>query len=238
MKKVLMIDSGTGGVNILKECVKVCPHCDFLLFCDNKNLPYGDKSKQELVDITLKNLEDIRKFFFFDVVVLACNTLTSTCIKECRERFKDVKFIGTEPAVKPAAKMFAEKDILVLATKATIENNQLLRNGNYQLLEMKDLASQIDENIDNLMCLKPILENSLHGVSAKAVVLGCTHYVSVKGILSSIFPSETVFFDSQNGVARRLKEVVGDDFPAFKVQIMTSKEGEMLQKLLWKYFND
>ena len=70
MKKVLLIDSGSGGVNILKECVKVCPYADYLLFCDTKNLPYGSKSKEELIEITFKNLDEIHKFFPYEIVIL------------------------------------------------------------------------------------------------------------------------------------------------------------------------
>lgn len=237
MKKVLLIDSGSGGINILKECIKICPHCDFLFFCDNKNLPYGEKSKQELLNITIKNLESISKFFDYEIVVFACNTLTSTCIAECRERFKNIKFVGTEPAVAMALKRFEAKDILVLGTKATIENNKLLQNNDLNLLSMSTLASLIDENLYDLSVLRPILLESLKNTSAKAVVLGCTHYVAVKNILKTILPQNTEIFDSANGVARRLRQFVNDGDVSFKMQIMASKEGVMRDKLLWYYFN-
>lgn len=237
MKKVLLIDSGTGGLNILKECVKVCPCCDFLLYCDNKNLPYGNKTKEELVDITIKNLEKIRKFFAFEIVILACNTLTSTCIDECRRIFSDIKFIGTEPAVKPATKMFDKKDILILATKATIENNKLLSREDFQTFPMPNLASLIDENLDDLSVLKPYLQNELKNIDAKAVVLGCTHYSAVKDFLREIFSKDCVIFDSAAGVAARLKSLVGECEEGFKMQILTSKDGDLLSKLVWKYFN-
>ena len=71
MEKVLLIDSGSGGINILKECVKVAPYCDYLLYCDNKNLPYGNKTKEQLLQITFKNLENIYKFFKFKIVIFA-----------------------------------------------------------------------------------------------------------------------------------------------------------------------
>lgn len=237
MKKVLLIDSGTGGVNILKECVKVCPHCDFLLFCDTKNLPYGDKTKEELLSITQKNLVNIQKFFAFDIVIFACNTLTSTCIDECRKSFGNIEFIGTEPAVRPAQNFFSDEDILVLATKPTLENNKLLKGKNFKIMAMSELAKLIDENLDNLQVLEGYLRDKLKNLHAKAVVLGCTHYSAVKDTLLNIFPQNTPIFDSANGVARRLKEIVGDEYEGFKMQIMTSDDSEMLSKLVWKYFN-
>lgn len=237
MKKVLLIDSGTGGVNILKECVKVCPHCDFLLFCDTKNLPYGDKTKEELLSITKKNLVNIQKFFAFHIVIFACNTLTSTCIDECRKSFENIEFIGTEPAVRPAQNFFSDEDILVLATKSTIENNKLLSGGDFQTFPMPNLASLIDENLDNLNVLESYLSKEFKNIKAKAVVLGCTHYSAVKNILLKFFPQNTPVFDSANGVARRLKQLVGDENEGFKMQIMTSGDDLMREKLLWYYFN-
>ena len=237
MKNVLLIDSGSGGVNVLKECVEVCPHCNYLLFCDDKNLPYGGKTKEELIDITFKNLENINKFFKFDIVVLACNTLTSTCIEECRKKFACVKFVGTEPAVLPALREFEEKDIVVLATHATISHNRLLKSTNCILKDMPLLATLIDENLDNLSAIKPILKEELKDVKAKAIVLGCTHYFAVREILQEIFPNAKIF-DSANGVARRLKYLVKKTEIAVKVQIMISKDSDKLPALWWHYFNN
>ena len=109
MKKVLLIDSGSGGVNVLKECIKTCPCCDFLLFCDNANLPYGNKDKEQLIGISLKNLRTIYQFFKFEIVIFACNTLTAVCLKECEKSFSEVEYIGTVPPIRTALEDF-EKD--------------------------------------------------------------------------------------------------------------------------------
>ncbi|MGN1201550.1 MAG: glutamate racemase [Candidatus Caccovivens sp.] len=233
-----MIDSGSGGVNILKECVKVCPCANFLLFCDDKNLPYGDKSKDELIELTLQNLRTIVKFFEFDIVILACNTLTSTCIEKCREEFPSVIFIGTEPAVKCAIKEFEPKDILVLATPATLKYNKLVaEETGLQLKAMSTLASDIDNNLDNFSILENKIRNEFVDVSCKAVVLGCTHYLAVKNILQEIFPKVKIF-DSANGVARRLKSFVGGGMQNYQVQIMTSRGDDFLSKLIYFYLKE
>jgi len=255
MKKVLLLDSGSGGINILKKCVEVCPHCDFLMFCDNKNLPYGNKSVEELQKITLKNLKNIYSFFKFDIVILACNTLTCTCIDFVREIFPDVVFIGTVPAIKPALEIFDAKDILVLATDVTIKHNKLIgKTPNLKLKSMPTLASDIDTHLDELDGLRGGLKVELapfvvsndyekmknnphekqHGCP-KAVVLGCTHYVAVKNILQEIFGNDVKFFDSADGVARRLLSFVGDCENSFQVQIMVT-ENENLLAQFWNYY--
>lgn len=237
MKKVLLIDSGSGGINILKECVKIVPYCDYLMFCDSLNLPYGNKSKEELIEITLKNLKNVYKFFKFDIVILACNTLTSTCISACREIFKDVIFIGTVPAIKPALLKFSPEEILVLGTKATIEHNILInKTKGLNLKIMPNLASDIDENLDNLQVLKSGLKEELSNYKVKAVVLGCTHYFALREMFQEILGDNVEIFDSANGVARRLQYFVGEQSNVgFQVQLMTSKDDDSLGRFWWFY---
>lgn len=239
MKNVLLIDSGSGGLNILKECVKVVPYCNFLFFCDNKNLPYGNKTKDKLEKITIENLKMIYDFFKFDIVILACNTLTCTCIEKCRQTFPDKIFVGTVPAIKPALNEFEEKDIFVLATKATIEHNVLLgKTKCVKRRSMSTLAEDIDKNLDNLGILKEKLKTELACEKCKALVLGCTHYIALKNIFLEIFGEDIKIFDGANGVARRLKSFVEtyEKENGFQVQIMVSGDENFVPKLWW-YFN-
>ena len=232
MKKVLFIDSGSGGINILKECIKVCPRCDFLFFCDNKNMPYGNKTKEELLSITFENLEMIYRFFKFEIVVFACNSLTSTCIVECREKYPNVEFVGTVPAIKPALEKFDREDILVLATQATAEHNELIKKTGVNVLVVPDLARLIDENLDNIDVVYPEIDKMFEGLKAKAIVLGCTHYVAIKKHLEECFPNVEIF-DGANGVARRLASIVGEGKEDCQVQMMVSGDETFLAKLIY-----
>ena len=236
MKNVLLIDSGSGGVNILKECVRVCPYCNYLLYCDHENLPYGKKSKAELIAITEKNLRKIFSFFKFEIVIFACNTLTATCIDEMRERYKDITFIGTVPAIKPALNEFEEKDILLIATKTTIKNNKLIgkyRDSKMKFKALNALAPLIDEHLDELDMLCPYLKWQLSG-NFKALVLGCTHYTAVEKIIKEIKPNIKVY-DSANGVARRLLHFIQDRTFGYQAQIFC--EDSELRAKFWAYFN-
>lgn len=237
MKNVLLIDSGSGGVNILKECVKVCPYSNYLLYCDHENLPYGEKSKSELLELTEKNLQKIHSFFKFDIVIFACNTLTATCIDEMRERYKDITFIGTVPAIKPALNEFEEKDILLIATKTTIKNNKLIgkyRDSKMKFKALNALAPLIDEHLDELDMLCPYLKRQLSG-NFKALVLGCTHYSAVNNLIKQIKPNIKVY-DSANGVARHLLSFIQDRTVNFQVQIYC-ENSELRAKFWWFYLN-
>lgn len=237
MKNVLLIDSGSGGINILRECVKVSPKCNYLLFCDAYNIPYGEKSKQELIEITKNNLNKIYKFFKFDIVVLACNTLTATVLDEMRLSFPNIIFIGTVPAIKPAILENEKKDILLIATEATIKNNKLIKkyeNSGITFLSLNKLAVLIDENLDDLDNIKPYLKENIDK-RFKAIVLGCTHYRAIIPQINELFPDMKVY-DSANGVARRLLSFVQDDPPDnFQVQIFCEKI-DMLGRFWWYYY--
>lgn len=237
MKNVLLIDSGSGGVNILKECVKVCPYSNYLLYCDHENLPYGEKSKSELLELTEKNLQKIHSFFKFDIVIFACNTLTATVIDEMREKYKNITFIGTVPAIKPALNEFKEKDILLIATKTTIKNNKLIgkyRNSEIKFKALSRLAPLIDEHLDELDLIYPYLKRQLSG-DFKALVLGCTHYKAVEDVIKQIYPNIKIF-DSANGVARRLLSFIQDRTFGYQVQIYC--ENSELRAKFWWYYNN
>ena len=231
MKKVLLIDSGSGGINILKECVKKCPLCDFLFFCDNKNMPYGSKTKSELLKITFDNLEMIYHFFKFEIVVFACNTLTSTCIVECREKYPNIEFVGTVPAIKPALEKFDKEEILVLSTQATAKHNILIGKTGVPVLVVPNLAGLIDENLDQIECIFSEIDKQIGDIKAKAIVLGCTHYFVLKDYFEKKFPYVEIF-DSADGVARRLKTIVGEGMENYQVQIMVSGDESFLAKLI------
>lgn len=237
MKNVLLVDSGSGGVNVLLKCIEEVPMCNFLLFCDNKNLPYGEKSKETLQKLMIENLKKIYIFFKFDVVVIACNTLTATTIEKCRETFCNVKFVGTEPAIRPALEKYRPEDILLLATPTTIKHNHYVNLvKGIQTLELKELASLIDENLDDLSVVLPYIKNKLQGKTAKAVVLGCTHYVAVKDLIAACLPNAEIF-TSEEGVARRLKAILGERRVNYQVQFITSKNDGFLPKIVY-YFNE
>ena len=218
MKKILFIDSGSGGVNVLAHCVKKRVEGEYLYFGDTLFSPYGDKSKKELQKRVVEILELTKVFFDFEIVVFACNTLTTSTIDFVREQYPNIVFVGTVPAIKPAFEKYEKDEVLFMATKRTIENLKI--DG----LTVKDLPKLVDENLLSVENLENYLaENLSKYQNKKAVVLGCTHYLAVKEIIQKILPHAEVF-DSNEGVANRLKSFVGEGDNI--VQFMTSKTGD------------
>lgn len=211
MSKIGVFDSGIGGLNILEELKKLLPNEDFLYFGDSDNCPYGTKSQEELMKIVSRIVA-----YFRDndckVVVIACNTATTRCMKSLRELYPDMIFVGTVPAVKMACDNKCH-DTLVLATEGTIASERVhelvLDNKNddqeIYLVACNGLAEAIEDKnnelIDSILydTLKDYLDYSID-----SIVLGCTHYPWAKENISELFPNAKLF-DGSVGVAKEVK---------------------------------
>lgn len=233
MKKVAIIDSGSGGVNVMARCKKLCPYCNYLLFLDEKNLPYGEKSEEELKKIAIDLVENIKNIFNPEIIIIGCNTLTSVAISSLRIMFPQIIFIGSEPALLPAVREFNIKDVLVLATDVTIKNCRMLKDWQDICFCPKNLPKIIDDNLFDRKNIELYLEDALQGKKAKAVVLGCTHFEGIKPELSKIL-NYPKFFDTSEGIAKRLLSFC-DTSNNCQFQIMTSGNGRNIGKF-YHYF--
>ena len=241
MKNILVLDSGVGGLNVLHECVKICPFFNYLYFGDQKNMPYGNKSKAYLKKHAICLLNDIKKFYDFDTVIVACNTLTSCAISEIRKTFKNITVIGTEPAIKPALSKYKPDEILIVATFATITQNKLIKKAKslkVSIFPLNSLAKLIEESSDQIV---PYLKSKI-APSYKAIVLGCTHYEFIEKEICELFNVEC--FSASKGVAKRLKYLYEKSLTkispqekvlSLNVQMMSSGTQEDLYKLIAFY---
>ena len=123
-----IFDSGVGGTSIWKEINALLPSENTIYLSDSKNAPYGEKSRQAIIDLSIKNTE-----FLLNknckLIVVACNTATTNAIKILREKY-DIPFIGIEPAIKPAALKTKTKTIGILATKGTLNSDLFEKTSN------------------------------------------------------------------------------------------------------------
>ncbi len=211
MGKIGVFDSGIGGLTVLDELLKEIPNEDYVFYADSGNNPYGEKTDEELYDIT-SNIVDYLIDKDCKIIVIACNTATTRCIKYLRDKYKDIIFVGTEPAIKLACDN-DYNNILVMATPGTIqsERTHLLVNDNIKDHENVILeacpglahAIETDDPNDEEEILKKIYEKYEYA-RIDAIVLGCTHYPHIKGLISKYFKN-AVLLDGSNGVARETK---------------------------------
>lgn len=214
---ICVYDSGIGGLDIARRLNKTLRLQKIIYFCDSKNMPYGNKSFFKLKKIIIKNVEFLIHNYKIKIFVLACNTATMVALKELREKFKDVWFVGTEPAIKPALNNLEKKDkILVLCTKNTKKYSKILKkykkNKQITIFAVKKLAHLIENNYFKLNTIfneVSVLFKKLLVKNYTRVVLGCTHYPFIKNHLQKIF-TNAIFFDGAEGVVKQTVKIVRD----------------------------
>lgn len=206
-----VFDSGIGGLTVLEEMKKILPNEDFLFYADSLNNPYGEKDDQLLYEIT-SNIVEFLISRGCKIIVIACNTATTRCIRYLRSKYPDIIFVGTEPAIKVAC----DRDfnnILVMATPATInsERTNILVNDNKKeyenvfLVPCEGLANAIELNdVDKQESIVSNIYNEYKDKNIDAIVLGCTHYPHIKELISKYFEN-AILLDGGNGVAREVK---------------------------------
>ena len=179
-----IFDSGIGGLSVFREILKVLPEEKYIYYSDNAHCPYGEKSQEYIID---RSREITRSLISqgADIIVVACNTATAAAIASLRKEFP-IKFIGMEPAVKPAAMTTKTGTVGVLATAGTLKADKYLNTrekwaegvkiaehvgqGFVELVERGETSGPVAEEIVTAS-LKPLLDEG-----ADRIVLGCTHY--------------------------------------------------------------
>ena len=206
-----VFDSGIGGLSVLRELEKILPNEDFYYYGDSLNNPYGEKSDEELFEIT-SGVVDYLVNKGCRVIVIACNTATTRCMKYLREKYKDIIFVGTVPAIKVACDRDF-KNTLVMATPATIESErtmELIRDNirkdqNIYLVACPGLANAIEDNDQER--IEEILKETFREYKDKeidSIVLGCTHYPFIKEEILKEMPGVSLL-DGSRGVAMEVK---------------------------------
>jgi glutamate racemase len=210
-----LFDSGIGGTSIWKAIHQLLPNENTIYLADSKNAPYGRKSKEEIIALSIKNTKLLLEMNC-KLIVVACNTATTNAIKELRAKY-DVPFIGIEPAIKPAAHNSKTQTIGVLATKGTLSSElfnkavelhhdtkiiEQIGHGLVELIENGDLDSpEVEELL--ITYLNPMIEANID-----YLVLGCSHYPYLIPKIKKILPDNIKIIDSGEAVARQTQHIL------------------------------
>lgn len=208
LPSVVVFDSGIGGLNLLRACVKLVPHARYYYVSDSANVPYGNRPPEEIMRLTTNALSGIERLNPA-ALVIACNTVTAVCIEELRKKYP-FPVIGIQPAVRQAAKVGGK--CLVLATEATVKSPAFKNLVNRfapsaEVFGSRRLAAYVEENIFSLPETLP--DGLLPDVEADSVVLGCTHYAFVKSRIEGRYHCPV--FDGMEGTAARFRDVIGTE---------------------------
>lgn len=215
--KIGIFDSGIGGLSVLPAASRALPTADILYYADEKHVPYGEKSPEEILAYSMEAV-DFLVSCGARAIVVACNTATSVAVNALREKYEapelNIPIIGMEPAVKRALDTCNAGRILVAATPVTVKGQKLkLLVDRYDTNKMTDAIP--------MPGLVRLAENELFGTpdadeyikselsrfdmtEYSALVLGCTHFNYFKDSFRRVLPEYVSIVDGVEGTVRRL----------------------------------
>lgn len=219
MATIGIFDSGVGGLSVWKELYRSLPREKYIYFSDNAYCPYGEKSTETIVS-RARFITGLLLQKGADIIVIACNTATAAAIAALRAEYP-VKFVGIEPAVKPAAQGSKSRVVGVLATASTLHASKYqgvkerfegdariverVGEGFVELVESGDLASPHAREVVE-RSLRPLLE-----AGADEIVLGCTHYPFLKSLIEEIADPDITVIDPAPAIARQTIKILDEE---------------------------
>ena len=246
IKPIGIFDSGVGGTSIWREIHLMLPNENTIYLADSRNAPYGNRTRSEIIDLSIKNTELLIEKGC-KIVVVACNTATTNAIKTLRENYA-VPFIGIEPAIKPAALNTQTKTVGVLATKGTLTSELFNKTSDLYSSGIK-VIEQVGEGLVELIesgdihseSMKVLLKSYVQPMIDAQIdylVLGCTHYPYLIPLLLELLPKHVKIIDSGEAVARQTKAVLekhnllNTQKTIAKSKFYSNKNPEVLTQLL------
>ncbi len=210
-------DSGLGGLLVLKAVAKALPQYDYIYYGDTANLPYGDKSEEQIYELTKKAIGEL---FARDclLVIVACNTASAESIRKLqdtylKEEFPDRKILGViVPTVEEMIDTGCKRAVLI-ATKRTVDSGKYGReleklDDSIELVEVAtpELVPLIELGEDEVAqsaALKVLERETREG---DVVILGCTHYILLKDVLQKHFASSVTIISQDEVIPKKLSQ--------------------------------
>ena len=220
MQPIGVFDSGVGGLTVVKELVDQMPHEDIIYFGDTARVPYGIKSKETVIKFSIENIlyllsHDVK------LICVACNTVSSLALPVIKHHFK-VPIVGVlTPAVREAVYATQNKRIGVIGTHGTI------KSGAYEN-EIKQLDPSIKVVTQACPLFVPFVEEGWTGgkvvmevaqtylkplkdARVDTLILGCTHYPVLKGVIRKVMGPKVTLIDSAKQVAIEVKNILASE---------------------------
>ena len=242
-----VFDSGVGGLSVLKAIRAQLPAQPVFYFADQAHVPYGSRSLEEVRAFS----SAITEFLLglgSAIIVVACNTASAAALQELRAQYPQTRFVGMEPAVKPAAEQTRTGVVGVLATPATFQGrlySSVVERFAKEVIILQDtcpgLVGEIEKGDMEGAETRRILESAIRPMLEKnidTIVLGCTHYPFVIPLIRQIAGAGVNVIDPAPAIARQTGRVLDSlgitqlpDFQA-EVRYFTSGPSAELEKLL------
>ena len=258
-KPILMFDSGIGGLTVLREARVLMPDRRFVYVADDAGFPYGAWEEPALRERVLSLFADLLQRFDPEISVIACNTASTLVMDALRERFPGHPFVGTVPAIKPAAERTRSGLVSVLGTPGTVQRQytrdlikQWASKCHVRLVGSHSLAALAETYVrDGFVDEEAVRAETApcfmkkDGARTDIVVLACTHYPFLVNRMRKTAPWPVDWLDPAEAIARRALSLLAVGRPASTpvvpperadVAIFTSGKAEFTTRRLMQGF--
>jgi glutamate racemase len=213
--KILIFDSGVGGLSVYQEIQSKLPQLEYLYIFDNEAYPYGELAHDTLIDRVDRLVTSLVAEHQIDLVVIACNTASTIVLPTLRAKLT-IPVVGVVPAIKPASNL-ANKAVGLIATPATVTRpyiHDLIRDFSQskpvELLGSTRLVDIAEEKLRGKAVDLAELKQILAAIENKVdvAVLGCTHFPLIKQEIQSVLTERVLLVDSGEAIARRVEDLL------------------------------
>jgi glutamate racemase len=222
---IAFYDSGIGGLPYFERTAALLPGADYCYLADSAHFPLGEKPRDEVLAILHDEVGAVVENCSPRIFVIACNTASTIALAALRQRYPDIAFVGTVPAVKPAAARTKSGKIAVIATSRTVSDpytldlvkrfaaeadTSLVAAPEWvEFVERRWLSSTLEQRI---AIASPIV-SALLDQGVDEIVLACTHFLFLEDAVSSLAGGRAEVIDSAQGVSRRVQELCRERYP-------------------------
>ena len=224
-RPILFLDSGIGGIPYCSHFHQRNPGESIVYLADRRHFPYGGREKEDLVEILTALMGNLMQSVNPKIAIIACNTATIAALAELRERYPKLPFVGTVPAVKPAALISKTGKIGLLGTELTIRQPYIrelaAQFGGTEIIGIA--AAELVEFVEYRIHSASAQEkrdlargylNRFRAAGVNTLVLGCTHFLFLLDDFRREASPDIAVFDSVEGITRRIESLLDGTAPA------------------------
>ncbi|WP_275782841.1 glutamate racemase [Pararhizobium gei] len=222
LKPILIFDSGIGGLTVLREARVLMPERHFIYVADDAGFPYGGWEETALTERVIALFGKLLSDHDPEICVIACNTAFTLVGAELRAAFPKMRFVGTVPAIKPAAERTRSGLVSVLATPGTVRRaytrdliQSFASQCHVRLVGSENLARMAEayirgEPVEDAAVLAEIEQCFVekNGAKTDIVVLACTHYPFMANVFRRLAPWPVDWLDPAEAIARQTRRLV------------------------------
>jgi len=238
IRPVVFIDSGIGGLPYCRDFLEKNHNEEIFFIADREHFPLGPRKKEEVAEILISLTEKLLKKTEPKIIVLACNTATVSALDTLRQRFPGIPFVGTVPAIKPAALATKTGIVGVLGTERTIEDpisRRIVKEVNPACRIFAVAAPDLVEFIEHHLEKAGDKEKTeivkkytgvFRGEGADTLVLGCTHFLHLLDIFRREADSSITIFESLDGITKRVEFLLDENGGALRAKKTSRAQGD------------